>query len=622
MHQALFLPEITRNIFEFLNPFLSGPEGSHQPNPLRLQDLAAVAITCRTLSGPALDVLWDTQLCFGPLLLCLPPSIIEVRVRVYGSDDPDSEEYNDDQYEDRRVYMIRDPLPSDLLRMLPYARRIKWIGLPNAKCRWPLPNTFSIPNYIINWLLSVYPMEIFLPRLTHMRCPNKVMMDDHHDIQDVDISLAPLSRTNLTSLELYPEFDNKVEGWPLFSILVNDLPQLRRITLNVYVWEHYTHVLYSGAIAPLCSFLNLEHLDLTISGRNPEDLGPAGLEFKFPHLLKLKLSSETNFAVGFLVAVQSTVLHTLDLVVECRRYVLAAEHVDQHEHLDRHRLFPSLRCLTISSNFRFMMSLIKAVHASALHSISLTIAPTSYKQIVRSLIALISSKRGWELSLRNITIGRPGPRINIPDDNRECTFSIEDLLVFSHLQHIILYDIAASLNNVLCKNLATGWPDLVEFSFTPRNITFCPDSLLLSRNPLPPVAATVDLGSLVAFARHCPKLSHLQLGVPLDIAELPVLDDETRTILSSRTTRSTCMRLSVYPEGPSPSDPKAVATFLAQVFPSREIKIVFAESFCRQDRCKSSNEWYKVVEWLRSSQPSSLEFGPCYRTQICSICTR
>jgi hypothetical protein len=195
------------------------------------------------------------------------------------------------------------------------------------------------------------------------------------------------------------------------------------------------------------------------------------------------------------------------------------------------------------------------------------------------------------------------------------------------LQHIILYDLAASLDNVICENLATGWPDLVEFSFThaviPRGMIFCPDGrILLSRDPPPVVTATVDLSSLVAFARHCPNLSHLQLGVPLDMAELPVLDDETRTILSSRTTRSTCMRLSVDPEVPSPSNPKAVAIFLAEVFPGREIKIVLAESFCRQDRCKSPNEWYEVVEWLRGSQPSSLEFGPCYRTQICSICNR
>lgn len=459
-----------------------------------------------------------------------------------------------------------------------------------------------------------------------MHCPNKVTMDESDDTEDVDISLAPLSHTNLTSLEFYPAFDQKVEGWPSFPILVNDLPQLRRMILHVYVWELYPHVLYTGAIAPLCLFLNLEHLDLTISGHHPEGLGPAGLELNFPRLLKLKLSSEIDFAVGLLIAVQSTVLHTLDLNVESHRDDLAAERANLHEHLDRRRLFPSLRCLTISSNFHFMMSLIKAVHASALHSISLTITPTSCEQIVRPLIALISSKRGWESSLRTIIIGRPRCRIYIPGiDNRTWTFSIEDLLVFSHLHHIILYDLAASLDNVICKNLATGWPDLVEFSFThaiiSRGVSVSPDGrIVISRDPLPPVAATVDLDSLVAFARHCPKLSHLQLGVPLDIAELPVLDDETRTILSSRNTRSTCMRLSVDPEGPFPSDPQAMATFLAEVFPGREIKIVLAESFCRQDRCKLSKEWYEVVEWLRSSQPSSLEFGPCFPASTCSKC--
>ncbi|KAG2146826.1 hypothetical protein DEU56DRAFT_786709 [Suillus clintonianus] len=111
MHHALFLPEITWNIFEFLNPFLSGPEGSHEPNPLRLRDLAAVAITCHALSGPALDVLWDTQLCFGPLLMCMPPSIVGVwdrcvdernsdddAVRIVLRHEPDFFEDNRDDY--------------------------------------------------------------------------------------------------------------------------------------------------------------------------------------------------------------------------------------------------------------------------------------------------------------------------------------------------------------------------------------------------------------------------------------------------------------------------------------------------------------------------------------------
>jgi hypothetical protein len=84
MHRALFLPEIAFNIFEFLNPFLSEPTASRDRNRLHLQDIAAVATTCRALSAPALDVLWDTQLCLGPLLMTLSPSVVEV----CGNDEP------------------------------------------------------------------------------------------------------------------------------------------------------------------------------------------------------------------------------------------------------------------------------------------------------------------------------------------------------------------------------------------------------------------------------------------------------------------------------------------------------------------------------------------------------
>ncbi|KAG0706575.1 hypothetical protein DFH29DRAFT_1020838 [Suillus ampliporus] len=603
MHQVLFLPEITCNIFEFLNPFLSEPEGSHQPNPLRLWDLAVVATTCHALSGPALDVLWDTQVCFGPLLMCMPPSVVEVRNGdYYGPDEDQSVLSCDEPYFRRSIHLIQDPSPSDLLRMLPYARRIKRIGSPVANYRWPLPELFSIPSHIINWLLSAYPVDIFLPRLTHMSCPEFVFLVGMGNIKD--ISFAPLSRSNLTSFEVYPEFDVKVEGWPLLSILVNDLPQLRTIRLGVSGWKRSMHMLYSEAIAPLCLFHNLEHLDLKIYGQVSGGPGLAGLQM-FPRLQKLKLSSDTDFVASFLIALQSTVLHTLDVNIGGSP---SAE--NQPEHLGHRRLFSSLRCLTISSDFCFMMLLIEAIHSSVVDSISLDVPLTFDEQIVRALTALISSMRGWASSLRTITIGRPG--IILPVDDEVCGpshpyfFSIEDLLVFSHLQHVILDNLVISLDASVCKKLATGWSNLVEFYFNP----FSAEGL---------VTATVDLGSLATFARHCPDLSHLQLGVPWDTTELPVLDDETLTILSSRPTRSACMRISV--DGSSfPANPKAVAKFLAAVFPGREIKIILFASFCRKSLLEPSNRWYEVVEWLRRSQPSSLEFGPCYRTQLCGVC--
>ncbi|KAG0706579.1 hypothetical protein DFH29DRAFT_133122 [Suillus ampliporus] len=216
------------NIFELLNPFLSGPEGSHQPNPHRLRDLAAVAITCHALSGPALDVLWDTQMCFRRLLICMPPSVVEVRDSGYEPDEDERIQFFNHPCLRRSIYLIQDPSPLDLLQMLPYARRIKRIGPHAAKCQWPVPEHFSTPSKTINWLLSTYLMKSFLPRLTHMSCPE--LLKDMGDI--MDISFAPLSRINLTGLDFSIAFDDEVEDFPLLSILVDDLPQFRTIILR------------------------------------------------------------------------------------------------------------------------------------------------------------------------------------------------------------------------------------------------------------------------------------------------------------------------------------------------------------------------------------------------------
>jgi len=112
--------------------------------------------------------------------------------------------------------------------MQPYARRIKRLGQPAGECQWRLPETFSIPSYIINWLLSTYPVQDFLPRLTSISWSKLDL-----SIEDsADISLAPLSGSNLTSFDFAPTFDTEEGGWPLLSILVDDLPQLKVIKLT------------------------------------------------------------------------------------------------------------------------------------------------------------------------------------------------------------------------------------------------------------------------------------------------------------------------------------------------------------------------------------------------------
>ncbi|KAG1732143.1 hypothetical protein EDB19DRAFT_1299343 [Suillus lakei] len=117
---------------------------------------------------------------------------------------------------------------------------------------------------------------------------------------------------------------------------------------------------------------------------------------------------------------------------------------------------------------------------------------------------------------------------------------MEDLLVFSHLQHRLLGGLTISLNNALCKELAIEWPDLVELYFSaprdPMAVLFSAPSSLSPPQP-PSVKTPVDLGRLVTFAKHCPNLSRLHLSILSDTTELPALDDTLTTLSSSHTLR-------------------------------------------------------------------------------------
>ncbi|KAG1752391.1 uncharacterized protein EDB91DRAFT_1077803 [Suillus paluster] len=272
---------------------------SRLTGPYTLRDLAAVALTCRTLSGSTLDVL----------------------AMEYPTRDSD---YEPD--EDRSIQSYDEP---------------------------------SLRRNIL----------VFPKGMGNIR----------------DISFVPLSRSSLTSFEVYPEFNMKVESWPLLSNLLDDLPQLRTMRLG-------------------------EHLDLGIYGHVAEGPGLVGLQM-FPRLQKLKLSSDTNFAVGFLTALQSMVVR-------------------------RSRLGTSLSTSTVIDSFR------------------------------------------------------------------------------------------------PCEELAT---------------------------------TTIDAGPLATFARPSPNLLRLQLGIPWDTAELPVLDDETLTILSSRPTCSACTQIVVNVDSPW-DNPEVVAKFSPRCF--------------------------------------------------------
>ncbi|KAJ7084560.1 hypothetical protein B0H15DRAFT_783708, partial [Mycena belliarum] len=69
MDPKLAIPEILEIAFSHLAPS-NLPQSSHSRS-----DLAALARTCKTFCGPALDVLWRSQTSLTPILSCFPEDL-------------------------------------------------------------------------------------------------------------------------------------------------------------------------------------------------------------------------------------------------------------------------------------------------------------------------------------------------------------------------------------------------------------------------------------------------------------------------------------------------------------------------------------------------------------------
>ncbi|KAF8837693.1 hypothetical protein BDN67DRAFT_972615 [Paxillus ammoniavirescens] len=73
MHPVFHIPELTLYIISLLAD--DRPAGQHNASsryPTNAREIARLAQTCKTLSEPALDILWKIQHSLAPLVMCLP----------------------------------------------------------------------------------------------------------------------------------------------------------------------------------------------------------------------------------------------------------------------------------------------------------------------------------------------------------------------------------------------------------------------------------------------------------------------------------------------------------------------------------------------------------------------
>ncbi|KAJ7788745.1 hypothetical protein B0H14DRAFT_3575900 [Mycena olivaceomarginata] len=175
-HRALTIPEIIGLICEHLE-VLAEPHHEGSGTRRNLEDLAALARTCRDFENPALDILWREQNTLANTLKCLPSNLWEETLVP-----------NDGSYCLRLTSAARG---AEWDRPLAHARRVRRLILDE----WSSPYAFPDRD-LLEIISSSLPQEYLFP--------------------------------NLRSIHLEPRDDEELSFIPLFAG-----PQLTDITLSV-----------------------------------------------------------------------------------------------------------------------------------------------------------------------------------------------------------------------------------------------------------------------------------------------------------------------------------------------------------------------------------------------------
>ncbi|KAG6919154.1 hypothetical protein DXG01_008961 [Tephrocybe rancida] len=237
MHRCLHIQEVIVNIFDYLvgHPVLASDT-----------ELARLARTCKTFSGPALDALWHTQPTLSPLLKCFPDDVFALDAR--------------------RLHWTFKTLPKieDFERVTFYASRIKKLGCFSPACY--VEN--SVDRVVYSALLSqqlTFNLGPLLPKVRHLIIS---LNDFIGQAVYARLVIGPNLRTiDLDSASL-DDIDDKMPWDNVVAILGEHASTLKNFEYATYSEWDMRHFSPPAVMSLCCSFyslrtLNIGNLDIT-----------------------------------------------------------------------------------------------------------------------------------------------------------------------------------------------------------------------------------------------------------------------------------------------------------------------------------------------------------------------
>ncbi|KAF9460419.1 hypothetical protein BDZ94DRAFT_1266201 [Collybia nuda] len=499
MHRCLEISELLTRIFLFTT-------GSRDVWPVRgSSTLLALALTCKTFSGPALDILWSFMPGLKPLIPCLPSDAI---VRITEKDHINSALYGDP------YNIIRDLEPVDFERMNSYTRRVKVFGVRSSRemiFRQKLPGSIALPL-----LLSRRGTTSSLfPNLHTLTVPFSGFNNQGlylclilgHGLGSITISI----QRNLGS---YP-FDN------LTAALMPLAPSLSKFVIDATKELFWLKPLNLGAPRDLFklyrSFRNLATLEAPCISIDHTSLSHIAT---LPHLHTLSTSVSTEDLIAF----TSTYANTLEFP-SLSNLVLLVDNLEACAKLLRRSGFKCLKSLEISrssENSYWDMNIF-------------------FKTIGTPPSLLVLS----HLSLSTNVVGRTGPpaATSISAITGE---TLAPILSFTNLTSVeIRLRAHITLSDSDLRNMGVAWPHLKALNIYEKTICTVPK---------------ITLRGLLSLVASCPKLEELTLRV--DALSPPLEFSQVKNLIPGKNLHTFDVRTSPI------RTPQDVADFLIIAFPN------------------------------------------------------
>ncbi|EMD37697.1 hypothetical protein CERSUDRAFT_114336, partial [Gelatoporia subvermispora B] len=425
-----------------------------QEDPDGLASLAVMARTCRALSEPALDVLWEKLGSFADLVRCFPRETWDGQSYYWSG-------------HAIVVDRIRPLIPSDWSRFSYHAPRVKYLTLKMGRNDWVDPKTYEA--------LLKYRLSFFLfPRL----CRLEVWDFEADYWQHLQPFLGPsLEEFSLICRKLIPT----PSAQSMTSLLANTAHHAPNLTsLTIEHAGHYQTASIPCVLGGLRSLRRL-HLDVPMATQPSADF--VNWLMRIPFLSSLRLQ-------------------VAPLTIDLSQGETASD-------VQMHAIAPGCKTLevlkltaasipTVTTVFALLSPLPYLRELSI--GVDVAVCIHDLKQIRRLIGAIVHQCSPEHLE-----------RLKVVYPTRSAAFvvgieEIASLLVFRNLRHFILYPgVPVDLNDTELKRLVDAWPHLRTLRLG------SPDTLKLTDH-----RRRLTVNTLETLVTRCPRLQDLEICLDVE----------------------------------------------------------------------------------------------------------